>query len=64
MNGIDLVVGTVTVASPLEVSIGGGPSARTARVNTGWTPTVGARVIVAVDAKTRARLFALGGLVL
>lgn len=60
---IDFVVGQVTVVSPLEVSIDGAAGVRTSMAGT-WTPTVAMRVLVAVNARTRARLYALGPITL
>jgi len=57
---IDMVRGTVTQVAPLLVRLDGmTEAARTAQVGV-WTPTVGMRVVVAVNARTRARLYALG----
>ena len=59
---IDLVPGKVTVASPLECQVDGGDAgSRTAKVGT-WTPTVNMRVLIAVDARTRAKLYCFGPL--
>lgn len=53
------MVGVVTQPAPLLVSINSGEAARTVQAGV-WTPTVGMRVAVVVNAVTRARLRATG----
>lgn len=59
MTAVDVVVGEVVDDSPFTVSIDGGTAAETMRLDT-WTPTIGDRVLVVVNAETRARLYVLG----
>jgi len=60
VSAVDAVVGEVTATGPpVLVSIDGGEATATQCLGV-WTPTIGDRVLVLVNATTRARLYALG----
>lgn len=58
---IDLERGTVVAVTPdLLIRLDGDVTAAVTESINVWTPAVGQRVVVAVNARTRARLYALG----